>query len=83
MRVIALRLAVIGALLCVVAATGVASAQRFSSERHEFRLVTVVRGLVHPWSLAFLPDGDMLVTERVGRLRIVRNGKLSPSPVPA
>ena len=82
MRVIALRLAVIGALLCVLAATGVALAQTFSSERHEFRLVTVVRGLVHPWGLAFLPDGDMLVTERVGRLRIVRNGKLSPSPVP-
>jgi len=82
MRVIAHRLAVIGALLCVLAATGVASAQTFSSERHEFRMVTVVQGLVHPWGLAFLPDGDMLVTERVGRLRIVRNGKLSPSPVP-
>jgi aldose sugar dehydrogenase len=40
---------------------------------------TVAGGLVHPWSLAFLPDGRMLVTERPGRLRIVtRDGKLSP-----
>jgi glucose/arabinose dehydrogenase len=82
MSVIALRFAAVGALLCVLAAAGVASAQSFSSERHEFRVVTVVRDLVHPWGLAFLPGGDMLVTERVGRLRIVRNGALVASPVP-
>ena len=40
----------------------------FASERERFRVVTLVRGLEHPWSLAFLPDGDMLVTERPGRL---------------
>lgn len=40
--------------------------------------VTVAHGLVHPWSLAFLPDGRMLVTERPGRLRLVApDGKLS------
>ncbi len=40
---------------------------------------TVASGLVHPWSLAFLPDGRMLVTERPGRMRIVaRDGSLSP-----
>ncbi len=82
MRVISLRLAVIGAVLWVFAADEIASAQTLSSERHAFRLVMVARGLVHPWSLAFLPNGDMLVTERVGRLRIVRNGELDPSPVP-
>jgi aldose sugar dehydrogenase len=49
---------------------------------HEYRVVTVVEGLEHPWSLAFLPNGDMLVTERPGRLRIVRNGRLLPEPVP-
>jgi aldose sugar dehydrogenase len=39
---------------------------------------TVVGGLVHPWALAFLPDGRILITERPGRLRIVdRNGRLS------
>ena len=47
-----------------------------------FEVATVVGGLVHPWSIAFLPDGDMLVTERPGRLRIVRDGKLLPDPVP-
>ena len=43
------------------------------------KTVTVAHGLVHPWSLAFLPDGRMLVTERPGRLRLVAaNGQLSP-----
>ena len=38
-------------------------------------------GLVNPWSLTFLPDGDILVTERSGRLRIVRAGVLDPEPI--
>jgi aldose sugar dehydrogenase len=37
---------------------------------------------VNPWSLAFLPEGTLLVTEKEGRLRIVRNGVLDPKPVP-
>lgn len=82
MRVIALRFLVMGAFLCGLAATDGAVAQKFSSEQHEFRLVTVVQGLVHPWSLAFLPSGDMLVTERVGRLRVIKNGKLNPKSIP-
>lgn len=45
----------------------------------ELRPVTVASGLAHPWGLAFLPDGRMLVTERPGRLRIVdTSGKLGP-----
>ena len=48
---------------------------------HGYRVVTVAEGLVNPWSMAWLPNGDMLVTERPGRLRIVRNGRLLPEPV--
>jgi aldose sugar dehydrogenase len=51
------------------------------STYHDFRVETVVEGLVNPWSIAFLPTGDMLVTERPGRLRIVRDGLLLPEPV--
>ena len=42
-----------------------------------FDVVTVVEGLVNPWSVAFLPNGKMLITERPGRLRILAEGKLS------
>ncbi len=45
------------------------------------RAVIVAAGLVQPWSIAFLPDGNMLVTERPGRLRVIRNGNLDPNPV--
>ena len=58
-----------------------AAAQTIQSEEHAFRLVELVRGLEQPWSLAFLPDGRMLVTEKAGRLRIVKDGKLDPQAV--
>ena len=51
------------------------------SEKHAFRVETVVDGLEIPWSIAFLPDGRMLVTEKAGRLRIVENGRLAPEPI--
>jgi glucose/arabinose dehydrogenase len=47
----------------------------------QVRVVTMAGGLVHPWSIAFLPNGDMLVTERPGRLRVLRDGRLDPEPV--
>ncbi len=53
----------------------------FNSAEHKFRVTTVTRGLEYPWSLAFLPDGSMLVTERPGRLRVIRDGRLEPKPV--
>ena len=48
-------------------------------ERSDLDLVTVTAGLEHPWGMAFLPDGRVLVTERPGRLRIIeRDGKAGP-----
>src|SRR3954469_23241165 len=52
-----------------------AAAQAVRSEEHSFRVVKVVEGLDHPWCVAFLPDGRMLITERPGRLRLVQDGK--------
>jgi glucose/arabinose dehydrogenase len=56
-------------------------AQTYKSDEHAFRVVRVVQGLEQPWSLAFLPDGRMLVTEKAGRLRVVNQGKLEPQPI--
>lgn len=75
-----------GIVVLVVAAglipLGDAGAQTVKSEEHSFRVVTVVKGLDHPWGLAFLPDGGMLVTERPGRLRMVgKDGRIEPQPV--
>ena len=49
-----------------------------TAEQHKIRVSVVAKGLSHPWAITFLPDGDMLVTERPGRLRIVRHGMLDP-----
>ena len=52
-----------------------------TAEQHGIRVSVVTRGLSHPWAMAFLPDGGMLITERPGRLRILRGGVLDPRPV--
>src|SRR5580704_10802930 len=52
-----------------------------TGEGQRIRVTAVTRALEYPFSLAFLPDGSMLVTERAGRLRIIRNGALDPKPV--
>jgi glucose/arabinose dehydrogenase len=52
-----------------------------ASDQATFRVVEVAGGLEHPWAMAFLPDGDLLITERPGRLRILRDGVLDPTPI--
>ncbi len=51
------------------------------SDQHAFRIFTVAKGFDHPWGMTFLPNGDMLVTERSGQLRVIRGGKLDPEPI--
>ena len=52
-----------------------------TAETQDVRVTVFTRGLEYPYSMAFLPTGELLVTERPGRLRIIRNGKLDPNPV--
>ncbi len=58
-----------------------AKPQRVVSERVEFEVVERVAGLEHPWALAFLPDGGMLVTERAGRLRRINADGSVSAPI--
>jgi glucose/arabinose dehydrogenase len=46
-----------------------------------YKVTEIAKGLDHPWSMAFLPDGSMLVTERQGRLRLIKGGLLQPQPI--
>ena len=52
-----------------------------TAEGQKIRVVVVTKALEYPWSAAFLPDGSMLVTERAGRLRIIRKGVLDAKPI--
>lgn len=63
--------------LCSVAA----AAQSLSTDLYALRASVVVGGLDHPWAVAWLPDGRLLISERRGTLRVVHNGKLLPTPV--
>ncbi len=76
-----MRTSLVACCLALIAITP-ANAQTVQSQEHSFRVVSMVKGLDHPWGLAFLPDGRMLVTERPGRLRLVgRDARLEPQPV--
>src|SRR5687768_18568094 len=73
-----------GLTAVLIAASGGAPASGNSSFRsalHDYRVVTVADGLIQPWSIAFLPGGDVLITERPGRLRVMRGGKLLPEAI--
>jgi glucose/arabinose dehydrogenase len=52
-----------------------------TAEQPKIRVVALTKELMHPWGLAFLPDGSMLVTERPGRLRVIRQDRLDPAPI--
>jgi glucose/arabinose dehydrogenase len=52
-----------------------------TAEGQRIRVVAVTKALSFPWTVAFLPDGNMLVTERAGRLRIIKGGVLDPKPI--
>jgi len=66
----------------VVATAASAQSTMYYAAHHDYRVVPVAEGLVHPWSMAWLPNGDMLITEKPGRLRIMRDGKLLPEAIP-
>jgi glucose/arabinose dehydrogenase len=53
-----------------------------TAEGQDIRVVVYARGFRNPWSLAFVSDGAILVAERGGQIRVVRNGVLDPEPVP-
>lgn len=66
---------------CAGATAAPPESQVFATEQASFRVTKVASGLEHPWSVAFLPDGRMLVTERPGRLRVIADGALLAEPV--
>src|SRR4030095_13839546 len=77
-----MRLAQLRSVLAVamfLAATRVIAGDVMQSEKARFVLDEIDIGLQHPWGLAFLPDGRMIVTEKPGRLRIIANGKVGPA----
>lgn len=58
-----------------------AMARTLDSDLYRLQLDVLAEGLEHPWALAFLPEGEVLITERPGRLRVFRDGRLQPEPV--
>lgn len=70
--------------LCMLAAAGCSETDRSDAaqiDARTYQVETVAEGLSYPWDLAFLPGGDVLVTERSGDLRLIRDGVLQSDPV--
>ena len=59
------------ALLLVLGASRMVVAETFDTEKGKISVEQIAEGLSHPWAIDFLPDGNMIVTERQGKMRIV------------
>ena len=69
-------------IICsLLVSAGTQAQQIFTTEQHTVRAVTLLSGLKHPWALAFLPDGRLLITERSGTLRLVEADMMASQPV--
>jgi glucose/arabinose dehydrogenase len=77
----ALYLAAAPIALMLSSGAALAVDETFETEKANIRAVTVADGLDHPWALTFLPDGDMLVTERSGALRLVGKDGAKSEPI--
>jgi aldose sugar dehydrogenase len=95
-RVRAIRAQFVSTLLAATAAAAIPGATTAQAEavrppppppqpakvvKSGYKITEIAKGLNHPWSMAFLPDGSMLVTERPGRLRLIKDGALLPQPI--
>ncbi len=71
----------VAALSILTSSVGLAAAEVIASEKENFKVEVVADGLTNPWGLVDLGGGEMLVTERAGSLRMIRNGQLLPQPI--
>lgn len=82
-----LRSAALAAALTLLASTtAMAAPKEFTTypapkARHDVKVTVIAEGLDTPWAIAFMPDGRILVTERTGQVRIVKEGRLLPDPI--
>ena len=60
---------------------GKGASETIGAGETRFRVEMIASGLTVPWSIVFVPDGRILVTERAGRIRVIENGKLRPEPI--
>ncbi|MHA6287486.1 PQQ-dependent sugar dehydrogenase [Maricaulis sp. CAU 1757] len=67
--------------LALTTSTALAQSDIYETEQADFRITTLAEGLEHPWGMAFLPGGDMLVSEREGALRYIEDGELRDAPI--
>jgi glucose/arabinose dehydrogenase len=72
---------VLAATTALAAPSVVRAQETLKSAKASYRLTTLSRDLEQPWSLAFLPDGRILITERPGRLRVFANGRQERTPL--